>query len=119
FFSLGRYGTTMRVYVVDNGGQWTHREWRGTNEPRADKKIVPEEKPCTERGRLDGRVLHGGAPRRGRDAGKGGRYRGARGPVRGRHRPKFPEALREFEVRPRDGPEFPLGSPERSAPGPS
>ena len=73
FFSLGRYGTTMRVYVVDNGGQWTHREWRVLKYLGADTKIVANDTQVSELDGLDGLVLSGGAPRVGVDPGKMGR----------------------------------------------
>src|SRR5207249_6083954 len=73
FFSLGRYGTTMRVYVVDNGGQWTHREWRVLKYLGADTKIVAKDTPVSELDGLDGLVLSGGAPRGGGGSGKVGR----------------------------------------------
>src|SRR5256885_3718002 len=43
FLPSRRYRIPMRVYVVDNGGQWTHREWRGVEELRGGTKNVPEE----------------------------------------------------------------------------
>ena len=30
----------MKVYVVDNGGQWTHREWRVLRYLKVDTKII-------------------------------------------------------------------------------
>lgn len=48
----------MKVYVVDNGGQWTHREWRVLKY----LKIVPNTTPFEELRDLDGLVLSGGAP---------------------------------------------------------
>jgi GMP synthase (glutamine-hydrolysing) len=53
----------VRVYVVDNGGQWTHREWRVLKYLGADTKIVPNTTPFEELKDLDGLVLSGGAPR--------------------------------------------------------
>lgn len=53
----------QRVYVVDNGGQWTHREWRVLKYLGADTKIVPNTTPFDELRDLDGLVLSGGAPR--------------------------------------------------------
>ena len=67
----------MRVYVVDNGGQWTHREWRVLKYLGVDAKIVPNATPFEELGDLDGLVLSGGAPRVGLDAqamGRNGEY---------------------------------------------
>jgi len=57
----------VRIYVVDNGGQWTHREWRTLRDLGVDTKIVPNttlfKKICAEK--VDGLVLSGGAPRMG------------------------------------------------------
>ncbi len=62
----------MRVYVVDNGGQWTHREWRVLRDLGVETKIVPNDTPV-ENLAVDGLVLSGGAPRVGLDATKMGR----------------------------------------------
>jgi len=67
----------MRVFVVDNGGQWTHREWRVLKYLGAETKIVPNTATLAEIGRVDGLVLSGGAPRVGLDAramGRNGEY---------------------------------------------
>ncbi len=67
----------MRVYVVDNGGQWTHREWRVLRDLGADSRIVPNTTPFEELQGVDGLVLSGGAPRVGLDAsamGRNGEY---------------------------------------------
>jgi GMP synthase (glutamine-hydrolysing) len=55
----------MKVYVVDNGGQWTHREWRVLKYLGVDTKIVPHDTPVADlqKERIDGLVLSGGAPR--------------------------------------------------------
>jgi GMP synthase (glutamine-hydrolysing) len=50
----------MNVPVVDNGGQWTHREWRVLRELGAESEIVPNTTPF-DRLRADGVVLSGGA----------------------------------------------------------
>ena len=57
----------VRIYVVDNGGQWTHREWRTLRDLDVDTKIVPNTTPFKEISaeRVDGLVLSGGAPRMG------------------------------------------------------
>ncbi|MBQ2485778.1 MAG: GMP synthase subunit A [Candidatus Methanomethylophilus sp.] len=52
----------MKVYVVDNGGQWTHREWRVLKYLKVETKIVPNTTPFEELKDLDGLVLSGGAP---------------------------------------------------------
>jgi GMP synthase (glutamine-hydrolysing) len=55
----------VRIYVVDNGGQWTHREWRTLRDLEIDTKIVPNTMPFEEiaKDNIDGLVLSGGAPR--------------------------------------------------------
>lgn len=52
----------MKIYVVDNGGQWTHREWRVLRSLGVDSKIVPNTIDSKELDGLDGLVLSGGAP---------------------------------------------------------
>ncbi len=51
----------MRVPVVDNGGQWTHREYRVLRDLGVDTAIVPNTTPF-ERLEADGIVLSGGTP---------------------------------------------------------
>src|SRR2546426_2971091 len=75
FFSSGRYGSTMRVYVVDNGGQWTHREWRGLKELRAAAKKVADHTPGAGLGGPGGGLVSRGAPPGGGGAGEKGRGR--------------------------------------------
>jgi len=55
----------LKVYVVDNGGQWTHREWRVLRDLDMETKIIPNNTPLKEleNMNLDGLVLSGGAPR--------------------------------------------------------
>lgn len=53
---------TIKVYVVDNGGQWTHRIWRVLREIGCETKIIPNTTPV-EQLEADGLVLSGGAPR--------------------------------------------------------
>lgn len=55
----------LKVYVVDNGGQWTHREWRVLRDLGVDTKIIPNTTSLKdlEDMNLDGLVLSGGAPR--------------------------------------------------------
>jgi len=52
----------MRVYVVDNGGQWTHREWRVLRDLGVEARIVPNTTPFDHLGQVDALVLSGGAP---------------------------------------------------------
>lgn len=55
----------VKIYVVDNGGQWTHREWRTLRDLEVDTKIVPNTSGFEElvNENIDGLVLSGGAPR--------------------------------------------------------
>lgn len=57
--------TMVRVYVVDNGGQWTHREWRRLRDLKVETKIIPNTASFKEiiKDDIDGLVLSGGAPR--------------------------------------------------------
>ncbi|MGC2035653.1 MAG: GMP synthase subunit A [Thermoplasmata archaeon] len=50
----------MRIPVLDNGGQWTHREWRVLRDLGVESEIVPNTTPFAEL-RADGVVLSGGA----------------------------------------------------------
>lgn len=52
----------MKIYVVDNGGQWTHREWRVLRELGVETEIVPNDIESRKLDGLDGLVLSGGAP---------------------------------------------------------
>jgi GMP synthase (glutamine-hydrolysing) len=52
----------MRVYVIDNGGQWTHREWRVLRDLEVDAVIVPNDTPVEKLADADAIVLSGGAP---------------------------------------------------------
>ena len=61
------------MYVVDNGGQWTHREWRVLRYLKVDTKIVPNTTPFEEIADADGIVLSGGAPGGACDQGRMGR----------------------------------------------
>lgn len=55
----------VSIYVIDNGGQWTHREWRMLNYLDVTTKIVPNTTPWNELkdDGINGLVLSGGAPR--------------------------------------------------------
>ena len=61
----------MKVYVIDNGGQWTHREWRVLKYLGVETKMIPNTTPLKELD-LDGLVLSGGAPRIGLSSDKMG-----------------------------------------------
>ncbi|MEM2979440.1 MAG: GMP synthase subunit A [Methanomassiliicoccales archaeon] len=65
--------TSMKVYVIDNGGQWTHREWRVLRYLGVDSIIVPNTTPFEKLGNADALVLSGGAPRVALDADRMGR----------------------------------------------
>ena len=53
----------MKVYVIDNGGQWTHREWRTLRYLGVEAKIVPNTLPFDEISDADALILSGGATR--------------------------------------------------------
>ena len=53
----------VKIYVIDNGGQWTHREWRVLKYLDVETKIVPNTVNFNEISNVDGLVLSGGAPR--------------------------------------------------------
>jgi GMP synthase (glutamine-hydrolysing) len=55
----------VKIYVIDNGGQWTHREWRTLRDIGVETKIIPNTSPFDEiiPEDIDGLVLSGGAPR--------------------------------------------------------
>ncbi|HEV8049031.1 MAG TPA: GMP synthase subunit A [Thermoplasmata archaeon] len=50
----------MRVAVIDNGGQWTHREYRMLRDLDVSAEIVPNTRPWRDI-QADGVVLSGGA----------------------------------------------------------
>jgi len=52
----------VKVYVVDNGGQWTHRIWRVVREIGCETKIIPNTTSVDEID-ADALILSGGAPR--------------------------------------------------------
>ena len=51
------------IDVVDNGGQWTHREWRMLRYLGVDTQIIGNQTPVSELRDLDGLILSGGAAR--------------------------------------------------------
>ena len=59
----------VKIWVVDNGSQWTHREWRMLRYLKQDTQIVPNDTPVEqlEAAGLDGLMLSGGAARVGLD----------------------------------------------------
>ena len=52
----------MKIYVVDNGGQWTHREYRVLKDLGIESMIVSNDVDSEKLDDLDGLVLSGGAP---------------------------------------------------------
>ncbi len=52
----------MKIYVVDNGGQWTHKEYRVLKSLGAESQIVDNDTLLSEINDADGWVLSGGAP---------------------------------------------------------
>ena len=52
----------VRILVVDNGGQWTHREWRVLKYLGVETEIVDRDTPFEKLADVDGLVLSGGAP---------------------------------------------------------
>jgi GMP synthase (glutamine-hydrolysing) len=50
----------VKIPVIDNGGQWTHREYRVLRDLGAESRIVPNTTPFAELD-ADGVVLSGGA----------------------------------------------------------
>ena len=55
----------MMIYVIDNGGQWTHREWRTLRDLDVDAQIIPNTAPISQIQDATALVLSGGAPRLG------------------------------------------------------
>ena len=60
---MGETEPRLVVDVIDNGGQWTHREWRMLRYLGVDTKILPNDTPLNELRELDGLILSGGAER--------------------------------------------------------
>ena len=55
--------TPLVIDVIDNGGQWTHREWRMLRYLGVDTQILPNNTPLAELRPVDGLILSGGAAR--------------------------------------------------------
>jgi GMP synthase (glutamine-hydrolysing) len=55
----------VRIYVIDNGGQWTHREWRILRDLDVETNIVPNTTNFKDlqKENMQGLVLSGGTPR--------------------------------------------------------
>ena len=56
-------GLKLVIDVIDNGGQWTHREWRMLRYLGVDTKIFPNDTPLSDLRKVDGLILSGGAAR--------------------------------------------------------
>lgn len=54
---------SLVIDVVDNGGQWTHREWRVLRHLGVDTMIIENTTPIDDLRELDGLLLSGGAAR--------------------------------------------------------
>ncbi|MGC8645166.1 MAG: GMP synthase subunit A [Thermoplasmata archaeon] len=52
----------LRIYVIDNGGQWTHREWRVLRDLGVACEIRSNESEVSSIEDADGLVLSGGSP---------------------------------------------------------
>ena len=55
--------TALVIDVVDNGGQWTHREWRMLRYLGVDTQIINNMTEVSDLRELDGLILSGGAAR--------------------------------------------------------
>lgn len=53
----------MKIYVIDNGGQWTHLEWRTLRDIGVKAEIVANTTPFEDIEDADAIILSGGAPR--------------------------------------------------------
>ena len=51
------------IDIIDNGGQWTHREWRMLRYLGVETQILPNTTPVKEMRSVDGLILSGGAAR--------------------------------------------------------
>ena len=60
---MGETEPPLIIDVIDNGGQWTHREWRMLRYLGVDTKILSNNTPLNELRELDGLILSGGAER--------------------------------------------------------
>lgn len=51
-----------KIDIVDNGGQWTHREWRTLKYLKVETDIIQKDTPVNKLD-VDGLILSGGCPR--------------------------------------------------------
>ncbi len=63
----------LKIVVVDNGGQWTHREYRVIRDLGASVRIAPNTSDPSSIADADGLVLSGGSPSVGLEPEKMGR----------------------------------------------
>ena len=56
-------GANITIDVIDNGGQWTHREWRMLRYLGVSTQILPNSTPIDKLRQVDGLILSGGAAR--------------------------------------------------------
>jgi len=56
-------GDGITIDVIDNGGQWTHREWRMLRYLGVDTQILPNDTSVEDLRSVDGLILSGGAAR--------------------------------------------------------
>ncbi len=73
------------IDVIDNGGQWTHREWRMLRYLGVDTTIISNKTPIDEMREVNGLILSGGAARVGLtgELGNCGAYLGLQIPILG------------------------------------
>jgi GMP synthase (glutamine-hydrolysing) len=62
-FATNMPDAQLIIDVVDNGGQWTHREWRMLRYLGVDTKILSNKTPVSDFRKIDGLILSGGAAR--------------------------------------------------------
>ena len=56
-------GMNIIIDVIDNGGQWTHREWRMLRYLGVNTQILSNSTPIDKLRQVDGLILSGGAAR--------------------------------------------------------
>ncbi len=83
--ALRMSGAALVIDVIDNGGQWTHREWRMLRYLGVDTTIISNSTPLDEMREVDGLILSGGAARVGLtgELGNCGTYLGMEIPILG------------------------------------
>ena len=60
WYVIGMAEGKLVIDVVDNGGQWTHREWRMLRYLGVDTQIIENTTPIEDLRELDGLILSGG-----------------------------------------------------------